>query len=281
MEKVKIVTTSTCQLPVEIIRKYDIEVVPLYVNFGDQVYAERVDITDNEFYERVRKGELPQVSSPSTEDFVKVYKPLVEEGYSIISPLISSGLSGTINAAETAKKMLGNPDIYIFDSYFDSLGLGYQALEIAKELYDKKISKEEVIKELPSIRDRANLFLIVGDLHYLARIGRLSAAKALLGSAIKTVPLLYFKNGAPGMLERPRTMKRAKRRMIELTKEIVAKDGLKYMGIMWGDNREEAEEYRKSCEKEFGMDVSLLRMSPVTAAALGPRVLMLVFFTER
>ena len=281
MERVKIITSSTCQLPIETIKKYDIKIVPLYVRFGDKMYAERIDITDDEFYKRIRKGELPYTSGPSVEDFVKVYKPLVEEGYSIISPLISGGLSSTINVAETAKKMVGSSDIHIFDSHFDSLGLGYQVLEIAKELYDEKKSKEEVIKELPSIRNRVNLFIIVGDLHYLARIGRLSVAKALIGSAIKMVPLLYFKNGAPGMLEQPRTMKKAKSRMIELTKEIVAKKGLKYLTVMWGDNREEAEEFRDECKKEFGIDVPLLRVSPVTAAAIGPRMLILASFTKK
>ena len=280
MKKVKIVTSSVCYLPDEIIKKYDIRVVPDYVRFGDKTYAERIDITDDEFYKRIREGELPYTAGPSIEDFIKVYKPLIEE-YSIISLFESSGVSGTINVANTVKKLLGNPDIYIFDSWFGSLGLGYQVLEVAKRLYDEGMGKEDVIKELPSVRDRTNLFFVVEDLHYLARLGRVSKAKTLLGSAIKIKPLFYIHRGIVDALEQPRTMKKAKYRMIELTKEIVEKRGLKYMSVMWGDNREEAEEYREACEKEFGTKVSIWRLGPVLAAHTGPQVLFLNFYTEK
>jgi DegV family protein with EDD domain len=281
MEKVKIVTSSVCYLPEEVIKKYDIKITPNYVRFGDNTYAERIDITDDEFYEKVRKGELPYTIGPSAGDFIKVYKPLIEEGYSIISLFESIGLSSGINAANTGKKLLGNPDIYILDSGSGSLGLGYQVLEVAKRLYDEGMSKENVIKEIPSIKDKANLFFIVKDLHYLARLGRIGKAKALLGSAIKITPLFYIRKGFVDVLEQPRTIKKAKHRMIELTKEIVNKRGLKYMSVMWGDNREEAEEYRKTCEKEFGIKVSLWRLGPVIAAHTGPQILFLNFYTER
>ena len=280
MEKVKIVTSSVCYLPEEIVKRYDIKIAPNYVRFGDKTYAERIDITDDEFYEKVRKGELPYTVGSSSGDFIKVYKPLIKEGYSIISLFESSGLSSTINAANAAKKLLGNPDIYIFDSWFGSLGLGYQVLEVAKRLYDEGMSKENLIKEFPSIRDRANLFFIVEDLHYLARLGRVGKAKALLGSAIKIKPLFYIHSGFIDVLEQPRTIKKAEHRMIELTKKIVNKRGLKYMSVMWGDNREEAEEYRETCEKEFGIKVSLWRLGPVLAAHTGPQVLFLNFYTK-
>lgn len=281
MEKVKIVTSSVCYLPEEVIEKYDIKIIPNYVRFGDKTYAERIDITDNEFYERVRKGELPYTVGPSAGDFIKVYKPLIEEGHSIISLFESIGLSSTINAANAAKRLLGNPDIYILDSGFGSLGLGYQVLEVAKRLYDEGMSKENVIKELPSIRDRANLFFIVKDLYYLARLGRISKAKALLGSAIKITPLFCIHKGFVDVLEQPRTIKKAKHRMVELTKEIVSKRGLRYISVMWGDNKKEAEEYRKTCERELGIKVDLRRLGPVIAAHTGPQVLFLNFYTKQ
>lgn len=280
-EKVKIVTDSTCYLPEEIIKKYGIEIVPLYVRFGDKTYAEHIDISDEEYYARIRRGELPDTAQPSAEDFIKVYEPLVEQGYAIISPLISAEMSGTVNAANAAKKALGNPDIYIFDSWFNSLGLGFQVLEIAKRLYEQGMSKDEVIKELPSIRDKMNIFFVVGDLFFLSRLGRIGRAKALVGSIVKIKPLLYFHEGFVDTLEQPRTMKRAKKRMLELTKEIVSKRGLKYISVIWGDNREEAEDYRDICEKEFGRKISMTRLGPVIGTHTGPEVLSLHFYTEK
>ncbi len=282
MKKVKIVTDSTCYLPEEIIKKYDIKIAPLYVRFGDKVYAEHVDIQDEEYYERMGKGELPDTTQPSTDDFIKIYEPLLEKGYSIISLFMSTNMSGTVNAANTAKKALGNPDdIYIFDSQFTSLGLGYQILEIAKKLYEEGMSKEDVIKEMPAIKDKMNIFFVVKDLFYLARLGRIGHAKALVGSIVKIKPILYFHDGFVDTLEQPRTLKKAKQRTLELTKEIVDKRGLKYISVIWGDNREEAEEYRDLCEKEFGVKIPLTRLGPVIATHTGPKVLSIHFYTER
>jgi len=280
-EKVKIVTDSTCYLPQNVIDKYGIKVVPLYVRFGDKSYKEHVDISNEEYYKRVRNGELPDTSQPSPEDFLAVYKPLVEQGYSIISPLISAEMSGAVNSAMAAKSALGNPDIYIFDSWFNSLGLGYQVIEIAKRLYEEGKSKDEVIKELPAIRDKMNIFFVVQDLYYLARLGRIGRAKAVLGTMIKIKPLLYFHEGFVDTLEQPRTIKRAKRRMLDLTKEVVAKRGLKYISVIYGDNLEEAEEYKAEVEKEFGVEVPLTQLGPVIATHTGPKVLSIHFYTER
>lgn len=280
-ERVKIVTDSTCYLPEETIEKYDIKIVPLYVRFGEETFREHVDITNEEYYQRIRNGELPDTSQPSPEDFIKVYKPLIEDGYSIISPLISAEMSGAVNSANAAKEALGNPDIYVFDSWFNSLGLGYQVIEIAKRLYEEGKSKEEVIKELPSIRDKMNIFFVVQDLYYLARLGRIGKAKAVLGTMIKIKPILYFHEGYVDTLEQPRTIKRAKKRMLELTKEVVAKRGLKYISVIYGDNREEAEEYAKECEKVFGVKVPITQLGPVIATHTGPKVLSIHFYTER
>jgi len=281
MEKVKIATDSTCYLSDDIVKKYDIRIVPLYVRFGEKMYREHVDMGDEECYRRIRKGELPGTTQPAAADFIKVYKPLIEEGYSIISPLISSGISGAVNAANVAKESLGNPDIHIFDSQFTTLGLGYQVLEIAQRLYDQKTYKEEVIKEMPSIRNRMNNFFVVGDLYFLARLGRIKKTEAVLGSMVKIKPLLYLHEGRIDTLEKPRTMKRAKRRMVELAKQIVAKRGLKYMSVIWGDNKVEAEEYRETCEKEFDRKISLTRLGPVIGTHTGPNVLSLQFCTEK
>ena len=94
------------------------------------------------------KGELADTTQPSTDDIIKIYESPLKKGYSIISPLMAANMSGTVNAANATKKALGNPDIYIFDSQFNSLGLGYQVLEIAKKLYEEEMSKEDVIKEI-------------------------------------------------------------------------------------------------------------------------------------
>ena len=280
MEKVKIVTDSTCYLSKDIIDRYDVKIVPLYVRFGEKTYRENIDMKGDECYRRIENGELPGTTQPTAHDFIKIYKPLVEKGYSIISPLISSKISGAVNAANAAKESLGSSDIYIFDSEFTTSGLGYQVLEIAKRLYDQGICKDEVINEMPSIRSRMNNFFIVGDLYFLARLGRIKKTEAVLGSMVKIKPLLYLHEGRIDTLEKPRTIKKVKLRMLELSKQIISKIGLKYMSIIWGDNRAETEEYRNICEKEFDRKISLTRLGPVIGTHTGPNVLSLQFCSE-
>jgi len=280
-KKVKIVTDSTCYLPQDVIEKYGIMVAPLTVRFGETTFKEHVDIDDEELYKRLRKGELPDTTQPSPEDFSSIYKPLIDKGYSIISIHISSGISGTVNSANAAKEMLGSNDIYIFDSKFTSMGLGYQIMEIARMLYDEKKNLKEVLDEIPNLKNHMNIFFLVGDLFYLARLGRIGKARAVVGSIIKVKPILYFDDGFVNALEQPRTMKKGKERMIELVKEIINKKGLKYMTITWGDNKEEAEEYKEQCEKEFGIKIPLTRLGPIIGTHVGPDVLSIHFYTEK
>ncbi len=281
MEKVKIVTDSTCYLSQDVVEKYDILVVPLTVRFGETTFKEHVDINDDELYERLRKGELPDTTQPSPEDFASVYKPLLDKGYSIISIHISIGISGTINSANAAKEALKTDKIWIFDSKFTSLGLGFQIMEIARMLYDEGKSLKEVLNEIPNLSNHMNIFFLVGDLFYLARLGRIGKAKAVMGTIIKIKPILYFDNGVVNVLEQPRTMKKGKERMIELVKDITAKKGLKYITITWGDNKEEAEEYKALCEKEFGIKIPLTRLGPIIGTHVGPDVLSIHFYTEK
>ncbi|GAJ06558.1 unnamed protein product, partial [marine sediment metagenome] len=110
--KVKIVTDSTIYLPPEVIARYDIRVVPIKVAFGTDVYSEGVDITNEEFYQRLAKsGTLPITSQPPVSDFIKVYTELAQQGHPILSIHISSKISGTINSVTAARKSLPHAQI--------------------------------------------------------------------------------------------------------------------------------------------------------------------------
>jgi DegV family protein with EDD domain len=270
-------------MPQKFIDDNDIKVAPLYVRFGDTIFQEHKTISDEEFYKRIAiaQGELPDTTQPSPDDFTKIYRPLVKDGYSIISIHISSGMSGTINSANAAKEAIGNSNIHIFDSKFASMGLGFQIMEIVRMLYKEGKTEEEVLKEIPNLQKHVNIFFLVGDLFWLSRLGRIGKAKAIMGSIVKIKPILFIDDGSVNVLEQPRTMKRGKERMIELTQEIINKKGIKYMTVAWGDNRDEAEEYREICEKRFGIPVTLTRLGPVIGTHTGPEVLSIHFYTEK
>ena len=282
MEKVKIVTDSTCYMPKAYLEKYDIKVVPLYVRFGDEVYREGIEMTHDEFYKKLHTTkELPETTQPAPEDFEKVYKPLLDDGYEIISIHISAGLSGTVNSANAAKEALGSDKIHIFDSKFTSMGLGYQIMEIASMLYEENKPLNEVLETIPTLYKHMNIYFLVKDLFWLARLGRIGKAKAVLGTVVKIKPILFFDEGVVNVLEQPRTLERGKERMLELTKEKIAKLGLKYITVAYGENLEEAEKYRDFLERELNRSVSLTQLGPVIGTHTGPQVLSIHFYTER
>lgn len=281
MQKVKIVTDSTCYMNEEYLRKWDVKAIPLYVRFGDTSYKERLTLNDDDFYKRIRSGELPETTQPSPEDFESVYRPLIKEGNDIISIHISSGISGTVNSANAAKEALKTDKIHIFDSKFTSMGLGFQIMEIVNMLYEEKKPLKEVLEEIPNLPKHMNILFLVGDLFWLSRLGRIGKARALLGTMIKIKPILFFDEGVVSALEQPRTMAKGKDRMIEISKEIIEKKGLKYMTIAYGDNVDEAEEYRERCEREFGTNIPLTRLGPVIGTHTGPEVLSIHFYTQK
>ncbi|MEF3244500.1 MAG: DegV family protein [Caldisericaceae bacterium] len=281
MEKVKIVTDSTCYMPKSYIDQYDITVVPLYVRFGDEAFKEGIDMTHDEFYKKVKTSQvLPETTQPSAEDFESVYRKLLEEGNEIISIHISAGLSGTLNSANAAKESIGSEKIHIFDSKFTSMGLGYQIIEIAKMLYEEHLPLESVLNTIPTLYKHMNIYFLVKDLFWLARLGRIGKAKALLGTVVKIKPILFFDEGVVNVLEQPRTLEKGKIRMVELLKEKVEKFGLKYITVAYGNNLEEAEVYRDFVEKEIGSSVSLTQLGPVIGTHTGPDVLSIHFYTE-
>jgi len=138
-----------------------------------------------------------------------------------------------------------------------------------------------VLNIIPTLYKHMNIYFLVKDLFWLARLGRIGKAKAVLGTVVKIKPILFFDEGVVNVLEQPRTLERGKERMIELVKEKTSKLGLKYITVAYGDNLEEAESYRDFLEKEFGTSVSLTQLGPVIGTHTGPDVLSIHFYTEK
>jgi len=193
---VKIVTDSSCDLPAEIVQELEITVVPLYVRFGEEVYREQVDISLDEFYQRLEHGPIhPVTIQPSPQDFVTAYQKVAPEADGIVSIHISSKLSGTCNSALQGKKLLEKDfPIEVVDSQIITVGLGLICIAAAKmakagESLDSVV--EEVKQMIPNIR----LLALLDTLKYLQKGGRIGKAKALLGSILNVKPMITLKEG--------------------------------------------------------------------------------------
>jgi DegV family protein with EDD domain len=222
---IKIVTDSTAYLPEEIVRQHDICVVPLYVHFGTEAFREGVELSNEEFYRRLKEApELPTTSQPSAGEFHEVFAPLIDAGHEIITLTISSKLSGTWNSAMAAKEMLPDAPISVVDSLSTSVGL-HLMVDAAIEAAAAGATRQEIVDQIERAKQEMQLFFVVDTLEYLARGGRIGNAKAFLGTILKVKPILVLQDGAIEPLEQVRSKSKATARMLDLVEEYVGGNG--------------------------------------------------------
>ncbi|MDX1600829.1 MAG: DegV family protein [Anaerolineales bacterium] len=219
MTKVAIITDSTCSMPQELIDQYDIEVVPQVVIWSDEVLEDGVDITGEEFYERLESAdEMPTTSQATIASFKKAFEPLVEAEVPILAMCLADKLSGTIQSAVQAKAMFPNAQIEIYNSHTVAMALGFQVLAAARQA-EKGASVEECVAAAERARERSGIVLAVDTLEYLHRGGRIGGASRFLGTALNIKPLLEVKDGRVEPLDKVRTTSKAVNRVVDIVVE--------------------------------------------------------------
>ena len=220
---VAVVTDSTPYLPRELIERWGIHQVSLYVGWEGDLRPEH-DYTDlDDFYARLsRSPQLPTTSQPSVGDFLACYQPLIQAGREIISVHIASGLSGTCESAREAAGIVaeeGHPGaVHVLDSQTGAGGLGCLVLLAASVAADGG-SLAEVAEAVHRGRETLDIWFCLDTLEYLRRGGRIGAAQAMVGTALKVKPILTFGTEiAP--VGRVRTHGRAFERMVAYLHEL-------------------------------------------------------------
>ena len=221
---IRIVTDSSADLPVDLVQKHQITVVPCYVVVDDQTFKDGVDIQADEFYRRLQsEGRTPTTAQPTVADFQAVYRDLLSQGDQVISIHLSAKLSGTLNSAEQAKASLqegenGAP-VEIIDSRLASIALGLAVLEAVDLAAEGGDYLEVAAKVRQGLASQHGLFAL-DTLEYLQKGGRIGKAQAFLGSVLKVKPILRLQDGEAHPVERPRNRERAMRRLVELAQDL-------------------------------------------------------------
>jgi DegV family protein with EDD domain len=240
----QLVTDSSCDLPEELIKRYNIHIVPLVVNIDGEISRERVDITPKEFYKKMALSKnLPRTSQPTPASFLDVFTKLAPAG-PVLCITISSGLSGTYQSACLGKETSG-ADITVFDSLGGSLGHGLQVLRAA-ELAESGRSLEEIIKELEKYRSEMNILVLLNTLDNIVKGGRLSKFQGNLGKLLDIKVLLHSdKEGKVVVQARARGKKKflnmVLQEIIRLRPDMTSMDA----GITHFNNPEDAEFIKK------------------------------------
>jgi DegV family protein with EDD domain len=270
---VKIITDSSADLPDKLAEEMGISVIPLYVRFGDEVHRDRVDITEDEFYQRLERDPVhPVTIQPGPQDFLELYQRLAPGADGIVSIHISGKLSGTCNSALMAKEMMETEcPIEVVDSQAVSMGLGLIALAAATAAKAGK-SLEEVLATVNQAIPKIRLLAIFDTLKYLLLGGRIGKAKALLGSILNVKPLISLKDGEVVPAGQVRTRPKGIDKLFEFVKDV---EKIQDLSVVYSTTPDEAQELAERLASVFNeKKIRIARLGPVLGVHMGPGVLI-------
>jgi DegV family protein with EDD domain len=277
MGRVRVVTDTTHYLPHEIVERDGIALVSLYVNWNGGTDRESELGDFGAFYEHLSTTkDLPTTSQPSVGDFLAVYEPIVEAGDDIVSIHLSGGISGTVGAAHQAcqalvEKGVDEGRIHVYDSETACGGLGLVAMAAASAA-NGGASGAEVVEVAKRLRADLKTWFAVDTLEFLRRGGRIGAAQAYLGSALKIKPILTLgKEIEP--IERVRTAGRAVARMKEYLEQRRS-EGADRFAVQHIRDPERAAELVQAGRELYGNEpLFVSEVGPVIGTHVGPGLL--------
>ena len=283
-----ITTDSNSDVPAEALKKYGIPVIPQYYAFGDEVYGDEKNMSPHEFYETMRKGELPKSMANNPAVIREKFEAVLNEGKDILHIAFSSALSGSCSTVIMISNELMEqyPDrkILVFDSLNASLGEGvsvYRAVELQKAGKDM----EEVYDVLMEESDHVNVSFTVNDLNHLQRGGRVSKTTAVVGSLVNIKPILTVT--ASGELKADGTVRGRKKSLKTLVTRMEASLDLNSYGkdrmvaVIHGDCLEDARSVADMVKSLGFTNVVINDVSPSIGTHAGPGVVGLVFYGKQ
>lgn len=278
--KIAVVTDSTAYLSEEQIKENDIRVIPIPFILDGQSYDEGIDITTEEFYEKLRTSEtFPSTSQPPLGKLIELYNSLGEEGYdAVISIHLAGTISGLVQTLDTVKESVDNIKVYPVDSEITVILMGNLVLEAARMAKQGK-DVDEILDRLEHLKKTIDEYFIVDDLQNLVRGGRLSNAAAFVGSVLKIKPILTFDDATDKIVafDKVRSSKRALKRVEDLFEKDTAK--LPYpikMFIIHANNEKAAEEWKEKLAKKYPDNaIEISYFGPVIGTHLGENALAL------
>jgi DegV family protein with EDD domain len=272
---IHIVTDSTSYLPGGYAQQHGIDVVPLRITIDGVLYREFVDIASDEFYVRQQSGAKAVTSQPGPEDFVELYKRLLQNPEDeVLSIHISSLMSGTLNSAHAAAAMIESQQVVLYDSRTSGLGLGFMVME-AVHLAETGATVPDIVAALDAMQARIHIYFLVGTLEYLVAGARIGKAAGVAGSILQIKPILTIKDGMIDVYDRPRTMRVAREGIWALIDGAVGR-GVEYVGFHYAGNRAEVEALQQEFERRTGIPSVLSQLGPVVGGNTGPETLGVV-----
>jgi DegV family protein with EDD domain len=272
-ERIALITDSGCDLTSDMLQQYGIDMVPLYIIWGREELRDRIDITPQEFYERLVLDPVhPSTSQPHPHDFAQAIARARQRGADeAVIITISSGMSSTYNSAQQAANQTDFP-VHVIDSKANSLSQGFEVLAAARTR-DSGGSAQDIIAAVEQVRRYLATMLYVDTLEYLHKGGRIGRAAMWIGTALNLKPQLYVDH-VTGKIE-PGTRARSRSKALEkMYQAFFAQLDLSkplHIGIVHAQTPGEAEAYADRVRREFDpVEIYIGMTSPVMGVHTGP-----------
>jgi DegV family protein with EDD domain len=286
MPKFALVADSCVDLPLDVVTKMELNIVPMIVNIDDKTYRNYIDereITTEQFNTFLRNKAKPRTSQPNAQEVIDVAEPLLKAGQDVLLLSISSQLSQTFNSMNNALTELRERyparQIELFDTLNASLGeglLAYKALELRAE----EKTMDQTIKALTGLRDKITTVVAFDDLSHLLRGGRINAAKFALGSLLGIKPVLIC-NSEGKIVPVPKLKLRGRKAALNYLKDTFVKyvEDDEAVFIVHSDSQEEADTLAKDIKALRPKIKTLLvnKMGPVIGAHGGLGTIGIMF----
>jgi DegV family protein with EDD domain len=282
----QIVTDSGTDVPFtpEEAASHHVHIVPLRVELGGRSYREGIDIQQDRFYELLETTpDLPTTSQPSQGDFEETYRRLAKTDPSILSIHMSSGLSGTVNAARTAAAGVPEADVAIFDTRTLSVGAGWQ-VEAAARAAKAGWPRERILSLLESLREATETMFTLKDLKYLIHGGRISHMKGLIASVLSIKPLIGVEKlrGTYVQMGQERSFPKAVDGLVDMVGKFHAGGSALRVQVAHAMNPEGAKLLQERLAERYRISLQpLRRMSLVLGAHTGPSMIGMCFASEK
>lgn len=281
--EIELITDSTCDIPQEMINQYQIKMLSHFVIWGDEQYRDRVTITPQEFYERLKTDpRWPTTAAISTPDFVGAFLEAKARGAKqVLAILISSAMSRAFEAAQQAAREVDIP-VHLIDARGPTMSVGWQVLAAAR-VREAGGKLAEMIAAANEVRKRLVQFVLMDSLEYLARGGRIGNAKRWIGTLLQVKPLVSI-NHESGLVEpaaTPRTRQRAIETLYQMFFERLDITRPLHIAVLHGNALQTAQQLAERIQNEFHpLELFINITGPVLGINTGPGALALCGYSE-
>lgn len=275
---IKIMADSTCDLSQEIVERYNIGIAPLNITIEDKTYRDKIDLTSDEFFERLPNlEELPTTAMPSPKAYIQIIEDAMKEGFTeFLCICMSSGTSGSYQSAVIAKDLFfeENPGvdikIHVVDSKSMSHGSGWLILKSA-QLLEEGYTFEELIEFNESYKKQIKHFLCVEDLKNLIKSGRISNTGAVIGEFLRVKPIMSMKDGKGAIVAKVRGTNRALKYYVEEFKKRNFPKWTNFVIIGYSSDMGIAEQLKERMIKHanFTGDIHIMQMGVAVGTHVG------------